>query len=306
MSTLTRREYRGPLGDMVDWLEAPWAVLRPMTGHLMRVEDFVQDGSYVVRAELPGIDPEKDVEVTVANGILTIKAERREEADRQAPLRVPLRHVQPQRGASGRRRRGPHRRRVRPRHPGSDGQARRQGRRAPAPGRSPSGRTSTSSQPDAPRPGQARSASREITSGGHPAISRDRRLVFVATVRPPRGKAIGPQIAGQTPPLRKLPGWQAQASRCAAVLHGGTGRGVLRSGPSGRPRLCSRSGSTAAAARAWSPRPSFCRPLCSPKASTPRRFRASDRSAPGLRLCPSAGSTTSRSGSASRSCIQTC
>jgi hypothetical protein len=33
MSTLTRRDYRGPLGEMVDWLEAPWAVLRPVTGH---------------------------------------------------------------------------------------------------------------------------------------------------------------------------------------------------------------------------------------------------------------------------------
>ncbi len=79
MSTLTRRDYRGPFGDMVDWLEAPWTLLRPTTGHLMRVEDFVKDDSYVVRAELPGIDPEKDVEVTVADGILTIKAERREE-----------------------------------------------------------------------------------------------------------------------------------------------------------------------------------------------------------------------------------
>ena len=79
MSTLTRRDYRGPLGDMFDWLEAPWSLLRPASGHLMRVEDFVQDGSYVIRAEIPGIDPEKDVEVTVANGLLTIKAERREE-----------------------------------------------------------------------------------------------------------------------------------------------------------------------------------------------------------------------------------
>lgn len=79
MNTLTRRDYRGPLADMFDWLEAPWTLLRPASGHLMRVEDFVRDGSYVIRAELPGIDPEKDVEVTVANGLLTIKAERREE-----------------------------------------------------------------------------------------------------------------------------------------------------------------------------------------------------------------------------------
>ena len=79
MSTLTRRDYRSPLGDMVEWLEAPWAAFRPVAANPMRVEDFVQDGSYVIRAELPGIDPEKDVEVTVADGILTIKAERHDE-----------------------------------------------------------------------------------------------------------------------------------------------------------------------------------------------------------------------------------
>jgi HSP20 family protein len=78
MSTLTRREYRSPLGDMIDWLAAP--VLRPITGHPIRVEDFVGDGQYIVRAELPGVEPEKDLEVTVSDGILTIKAERREES----------------------------------------------------------------------------------------------------------------------------------------------------------------------------------------------------------------------------------
>ena len=52
MSTLTRRDYRGPFADMIDVLEAPWTVLRPITGHPMRVEDYLQDGNYVVRAEL--------------------------------------------------------------------------------------------------------------------------------------------------------------------------------------------------------------------------------------------------------------
>ena len=46
----------------------------------MRVEDFVQDGRYVLRAELPGIDPGKDLEMTVSRGILTIKAHRKEES----------------------------------------------------------------------------------------------------------------------------------------------------------------------------------------------------------------------------------
>jgi HSP20 family protein len=44
--------------------------------------DEVQDGeNLVVRAVLPGIDPEKDVETTVSGGMLQIRAERREEQD---------------------------------------------------------------------------------------------------------------------------------------------------------------------------------------------------------------------------------
>src|SRR5918992_238937 len=33
----------------------------------------------VIRAELPGIDPEKDVEITLRDGLLTIRGERRHE-----------------------------------------------------------------------------------------------------------------------------------------------------------------------------------------------------------------------------------
>lgn len=79
MTTLARRESRTPL-DIFDWLEAPWTILHPVAGHPVRMEDYVEDGRYVVRAELPGIDPDKDLEVTVAKGVLTIKAERREES----------------------------------------------------------------------------------------------------------------------------------------------------------------------------------------------------------------------------------
>jgi HSP20 family protein len=45
----------------------------------MRVEEFAEDGTLVVRADLPGIDPDKDVEVILADHLLTIEAERREE-----------------------------------------------------------------------------------------------------------------------------------------------------------------------------------------------------------------------------------
>jgi HSP20 family protein len=81
MSTLTRRDYRGPFVDIFDWLESPWTVLRPVTHQPMRLEDYVKDHRYVVRAELPGIDPEKDLEVTVSKGVLTISATRHEETE---------------------------------------------------------------------------------------------------------------------------------------------------------------------------------------------------------------------------------
>lgn len=53
------------------------ASLRPLfDSHLLRLEDEMKDGLYEVRAELPGVDPTDDIEVTVRDGQLTIKAER--------------------------------------------------------------------------------------------------------------------------------------------------------------------------------------------------------------------------------------
>jgi HSP20 family protein len=54
-----------------------FAGLRPLfDGNLIRVEDETKDGLYELRAELPGVDPVEDVEITVRDGQLTIKAER--------------------------------------------------------------------------------------------------------------------------------------------------------------------------------------------------------------------------------------
>lgn len=47
----------------------------------LRTEEFYDDDTMVVRAEMPGIDPEKDVELTVVDGMLHIKAERREKVE---------------------------------------------------------------------------------------------------------------------------------------------------------------------------------------------------------------------------------
>lgn len=81
MSTLTHRDRLGPFVDVFDWLEPPWTILRPAASHPMRVEGYVKDGTYVLRAELPGVDPKKDIEVTVSKGVLTISAHRREVAE---------------------------------------------------------------------------------------------------------------------------------------------------------------------------------------------------------------------------------
>jgi len=47
--------------------------------HPIKIEEFTKDNEITIRAELPGVDPEEDIEVTVGNGYLTIKGERREE-----------------------------------------------------------------------------------------------------------------------------------------------------------------------------------------------------------------------------------
>jgi HSP20 family protein len=47
----------------------------------MRLEEYQENGKLVVKAEMPGIDPEKDVEITVENGVLVISAQREEKRE---------------------------------------------------------------------------------------------------------------------------------------------------------------------------------------------------------------------------------
>jgi HSP20 family protein len=51
----------------------------------MRVEEFLEDGACVIRAELPGLDPEKDVDISVTDGVLHLKAEREERSEDNRP-----------------------------------------------------------------------------------------------------------------------------------------------------------------------------------------------------------------------------
>ncbi|MFC5099403.1 Hsp20/alpha crystallin family protein [Kibdelosporangium philippinense] len=62
--------------DMVRFLESGLPFV-PFSGRrTVRIEDYRDDGNYVVRAELPGMDPEKDIAITVEGSELLIKAER--------------------------------------------------------------------------------------------------------------------------------------------------------------------------------------------------------------------------------------
>lgn len=57
----------------VDWEMSP-----------IRVEEYIDGNAMVIKAEMPGIDPEKDVEISIADGLLHIQAERREESEHQS------------------------------------------------------------------------------------------------------------------------------------------------------------------------------------------------------------------------------
>lgn len=82
MSEITRRSQFPHLPDLTDLLD-PFHLLwggRPVAdAYGIRIETRFEDEAFVVQAELPGIDPDKDAEVTVTDGILTIRALRSEQ-----------------------------------------------------------------------------------------------------------------------------------------------------------------------------------------------------------------------------------
>ena len=96
MAGLMRREPHGEAGDVFSRLDRmfdEWARMMPFRAvpvphwreadDLIRIEEFREDGTLVIRADLPGIDPDKDVELTVSDGMLHLEAERREEQKRE-------------------------------------------------------------------------------------------------------------------------------------------------------------------------------------------------------------------------------
>ncbi|MFJ8160071.1 Hsp20/alpha crystallin family protein [Streptomyces sp. NPDC096136] len=71
--------------DLTDWLGADFPrfpMWRPGPGtHPIPIEVTSSGGTYTLRAEMPGLDPEKDVEITVDGDTLTVSAEHTESTE---------------------------------------------------------------------------------------------------------------------------------------------------------------------------------------------------------------------------------
>lgn len=57
---------------------------RDLFGSGIKVEEYIEGDDQVVRAELPGVDPDKDVSISVSGGALHISAERREQSKEES------------------------------------------------------------------------------------------------------------------------------------------------------------------------------------------------------------------------------
>ena len=62
-------------------LSIPWPELWETDGEVLRVEEYEDAGSLVIRAEIPDVDPEEDIEITIDGGRLHIRAERSERSE---------------------------------------------------------------------------------------------------------------------------------------------------------------------------------------------------------------------------------
>jgi HSP20 family protein len=99
--TLSKHEAPKPV-DAFDRLFGHWPDLfhRPVFwwpgdwDGMIHVDEYQENGTLVIRADIAGIDPSKDVEITVADGVLHVKAERKaaEETEDKTYYRKELRY----------------------------------------------------------------------------------------------------------------------------------------------------------------------------------------------------------------------
>jgi HSP20 family protein len=83
------------MSDLLRWSpfehRTPWDLTEPFRKlfegdadrSMIRVEQEIKDNVLTVRAELPGIDPDSDVEISISEGQLQIRAERKETTEQR-------------------------------------------------------------------------------------------------------------------------------------------------------------------------------------------------------------------------------
>ncbi|WP_125262504.1 Hsp20/alpha crystallin family protein [Streptomyces alboflavus] len=65
------------LPDLFAWVESglPGSLATPGL-HGIRIEESSKEGMYILRAELPGVDQVEGIELSISEGVLTLRAER--------------------------------------------------------------------------------------------------------------------------------------------------------------------------------------------------------------------------------------
>jgi len=84
-----------PMNEMQRWSpfdrRSPFDLMEPFRRlfegdterSMIRVEEEIKDNVLTVRAELPGVDPDNDIEIAVSEGHLQIRAERKESSEQK-------------------------------------------------------------------------------------------------------------------------------------------------------------------------------------------------------------------------------
>jgi HSP20 family protein len=72
MESLQRQHGQSLVGDLLAWLNAG-------SEPEVRVEEWIDGDKRIIRADIPGVDPQKDIDLTVEGGLLKLGGQRREE-----------------------------------------------------------------------------------------------------------------------------------------------------------------------------------------------------------------------------------
>lgn len=82
-----RQRIGEPWPRLIDWLdsltpgELTW---HPGYDHVLRLEQTRRNGQLIFRVEIPGVDPDEDIDITLEDEVLTIDAQRKERHEEES------------------------------------------------------------------------------------------------------------------------------------------------------------------------------------------------------------------------------